>query len=106
MDETSQRQAPGARVSLVPFPDGTTGRFPHIIERGKPGIIAVLANGRRFCNEGNGYHDYVVAMLRPAPAGQEVASWLICTRRFQRRYGLGVAQPTRFRCGPLSGRVT
>ena len=87
--------APGAwcPVSLVPFPDGTTGRFPHIIERGKPGIIGVLANGRRFCNEGNGYHDYVQAMLRAVPSGQEVASWLLCTHAFQRRYGLGIARP-------------
>ena len=88
--------APGAwcPVSLVPYPDGTVGRFPHIIERGKPGIIGVLANGRRFCNEGNGYHDYVVAMLAAIPSGHEVASWLVCTRAFQRRYGLGVARPT------------
>ena len=87
--------SPGAwcPVSLVPHADGTTGRFPHIIERGKPGIVAVLANGRRFCNEGNGYHDYVEAMLRAIPAGQEVASWLVCTREFQRRYGLGVSRP-------------
>jgi succinate dehydrogenase/fumarate reductase flavoprotein subunit len=87
--------APGAwcPVSLVPFPDGTTGRFPHIIERGKPGIIGVLADGRRFCNEGNGYHDYVEAMLRAVARGQEVASWLVCTHAFQRRYGLGIARP-------------
>jgi succinate dehydrogenase/fumarate reductase flavoprotein subunit len=70
------------------------GRFPHIIERGKPGIIGVLANGQRFCNEGNGYHDYVAAMLDAVPRGREVTSWLICTRAFQRRYGLGIARPT------------
>jgi succinate dehydrogenase/fumarate reductase flavoprotein subunit len=87
-------------VSLVPFPDGTTGRFPHIIERGKPGIIGVLADGRRFCNEGNGYYDYVDAMLRAVPAGQEVASWLICTHQFQRRYGLGIARPAPLPLGP------
>jgi succinate dehydrogenase/fumarate reductase flavoprotein subunit len=81
-------------VSLVSFPNGTFGRFPHIIERGKPGIIGVLADGRRFCNEGNGYHDYVAAMLDAVPPGQEVASWLICTRAFQRRYGLGITRPT------------
>ena len=87
--------APGAwcPVSLVPRADGSTGRFPHIIERGKPGIIGVLADGRRFCNEGNGYHDYVQAMLRAVPEGQEIASWLVCTRAFQRRYGLGIARP-------------
>jgi len=87
--------APGAwcPVSLVPYADGTTGRFPHIIERGKPGIIGVLADGRRFCNEGNGYHDYVAAMLASVPPGREVASWLVCTHAFQRRYGLGHSRP-------------
>jgi hypothetical protein len=35
--------APGAwiPVSLVPFRDGTTGHYPHIIERAKPGTIGV-----------------------------------------------------------------
>ena len=81
-------------VSVVPNDDGPSGRFPHIIERGKPGLIAVLANGKRFCNEGEGYHDFVEAMLRAVPEGQEVTSWLICTRAFQRRYGLGIARPS------------
>lgn len=100
VDETLA--APGAwcPVSRVNFPDGTVGRFPHIIERNKPGIIGVLADGRRFCNEGLGYHDYVTAMLRAVPAGREVASWLVCTRAFQRRYGLGIARPTPLPVGP------
>jgi succinate dehydrogenase/fumarate reductase flavoprotein subunit len=102
--------SPGAwcPVSHVPFPDGTTGLFPHIIERGKPGIIGVLADGRRFCNEGNGYHDYVAAMLAAVPPGREVASWLICTRAFQRRYGLGIARPTPLPVEPYirSGYIT
>ncbi len=93
VDGTLAAPAAWCPVSLVPFPDGTVGRFPHIIERGKPGIIGVLADGRRFCNEGNGYYDYVAAMLRAVPPGQGVVSWLICTRAFQRRYGLGIARP-------------
>jgi len=95
--------APGAwcPVSLVTFPDGSTGRFPHIIERGKPGIIGVLADGRRFCNEGDGYHDYVNAMLRAVPPGRDVASWLICSRAFQRHYGLGIARPAPIPEGPF-----
>ena len=95
--------APGAYcpVSLVSNRDGTIGRFPHIIERGKPGIIGVLADGSRFCNEGNGYHDYVTAMLRAVPAGREVASWLVCTRGFQRRYGLGISRPAPVPVGPF-----
>lgn len=80
-------------VSEVPQPDGSNSLFPHIIERGKPGIIGVLKNGRRFCNEGDGYHDYVTAMLEATPAGQIAESWLVCTRAFQRRYGLGISRP-------------
>jgi succinate dehydrogenase/fumarate reductase flavoprotein subunit len=100
VDDTLASPGAWCPVSLVPFPDGTVGRFPHIIERNKPGIIGVLANGQRFCNEGTGYHDYVVAMLRSVPPGQEVASWLVCTRAFQRRYGLGIARPTPLPVGP------
>ncbi|AZO84692.1 FAD-binding dehydrogenase [Stutzerimonas stutzeri] len=82
-----------APVSQVPHSDGSTGHFPHIIERGKPGIIGVLSNGQRFVNEANGYCEYVAAMVAAAPQGEEVASWLICTHRFQRRYGLGISRP-------------
>ncbi|MDK1389393.1 FAD-dependent oxidoreductase [Sinorhizobium sp. 8-89] len=80
-------------VSLVPYRGGSTGHFPHIIDRGKPGVIGVLANGRRFVNEAHGYYDYVAAMLAAVPKGEEVASWLICDHRFQRRYGLGHSRP-------------
>jgi succinate dehydrogenase/fumarate reductase flavoprotein subunit len=82
-----------APVSRVPYRDGSIGHFPHIIERGKPGIIGVLSNGQRFVNEANGYYDYVTAMVASAPPGEEVASWLICSHGFQRRYGLGISRP-------------
>ncbi|WP_241388136.1 FAD-dependent oxidoreductase [Pseudomonas aeruginosa] len=82
-----------APVSRVPHRDGETGHFPHIIERGKPGVIGVLANGRRFVNEAHGYHDYVAALLEATPPGQPARSWLVCDRRFLRRYGLGYVRP-------------
>ena len=82
-----------APVSRVPYADGSTGHFPHIIDRAKPGVIGVLANGKRFVNEADGYHDYTAAMVAAVPEGQEVASWLVCDHRFQRRYGLGFAKP-------------
>ena len=81
-----------APVSKVPYSDGSSGHFPHIIERGKPGIIGVLSNGQRFVNEAGGYYDYVSAMVAAAP-GEKVESWLICDHTFQRRYGLGIARP-------------
>jgi succinate dehydrogenase/fumarate reductase flavoprotein subunit len=82
-----------APVSKVVHSDGSVGHFPHIIDRAKPGLIGVLANGKRFVNEANGYYDYTAAMVSAVPEGQEVASWLICDHRFQRRYGLGFAKP-------------
>ncbi|MGX1021287.1 succinate dehydrogenase/fumarate reductase flavoprotein subunit [Pseudomonas sp. Y3 TE3536] len=82
-----------APVSKVPHRDGSVGHFPHIIERGKPGVIGVLASGKRFVNEAHGYYDYVSAMLEAVPPGEEACSWLICDHRFLRRYGLGHARP-------------
>lgn len=32
-------------------------------------------------------------MVAAAPEGEEVASWLICSHGFQRRYGLGISRP-------------
>lgn len=80
-------------VSSVIWPDGTRGVFPHIIERGKPGVIAVLQNGRRFVNEANGYHDFVSALLSATPDDEAPRAWLICDDRFLRRWGLGIVKP-------------
>jgi len=80
-------------VSIVPYRGGRTGLYPHIVDRGKPGVIGVLADGRRFVNEANGYHDYVLAMLKAVPPDREVASWLICDHAFQRRYPFGMSKP-------------
>ncbi|AWY41322.1 FAD-dependent oxidoreductase [Pseudomonas putida] len=93
VDSDMQSPVAWAPVSQVPHSDGSIGHFPHIIERGKPGIIGVLSNGQRFVNEANGYYDYVTAMVAAAPEGEEVASWLICNHDFQRRYGLGISRP-------------
>lgn len=82
-----------APVSVVPYQDGHVGHFPHIIDRGKPGIIGVLSNGKRFVNEAAGYYDYVDAMVKAVPENEELCSWLICTHRFQRRYGIGITRP-------------
>jgi len=80
-------------VSLVPRKDGSFGVFPHFIDRGKPGVIAVLRNGRRFVNEANSYHDYVQAMVAATPKGETPESWLIADHPTLRRYGLGYAKP-------------
>jgi succinate dehydrogenase/fumarate reductase flavoprotein subunit len=87
-------------VSLVPRRDGSFGTFPHFIDRGKPGVIAVLRDGKRFTNEANSYHDFVQAMVAATPAGQDPAAWLIADHPTLRRYGLGYVKPFPV---PLSG---
>ena len=56
-------------VSLVPYRNGRTGVFPHIMDRAKPGSIGVVSTGKRFVNEANGYFDYVTGMFEAAPEG-------------------------------------
>jgi succinate dehydrogenase/fumarate reductase flavoprotein subunit len=82
-----------APVSLVPQKDGSFTHFPHLIERAKPGLIAVTAKGERFCNEADSYHDFMQGLLRATPTGQSVQAWLVCDHAFIRRYGLGAVKP-------------
>jgi 3-oxosteroid 1-dehydrogenase len=68
--------------------------FPHImLDRGKPGLIAVNSDGRRFVNEADSYHDFVEGMFRANAATPSVPAWLICDRSFIRDYGLGMVHP-------------
>ena len=82
-----------APVSLVPRADGSVGRFPHLVERAKPGLIMVRRDGRRFGNEANSYHDLMQALFAATPAGEPTEAWLVCDHAFIRRYGLGRVRP-------------
>ncbi|WP_353643355.1 FAD-dependent oxidoreductase [Mesorhizobium sp. WSM2239] len=88
-----------APVSLVPLKNGASGHFPHLVERAKPGFIAVDATGHRFVNEADSYHDFISALLQVTPAGAVPVAWLICDHRAQRRYGLGWSKPFPFPIG-------
>ena len=87
-------------VSRVPRRDGSFGVFPHFIDRAKPGVIAVTRAGLRFCNEANSYHDFVQAMQRTIPAGEECAAFLITDHPTLRHYGLGFVKPFPVPLGP------
>jgi succinate dehydrogenase/fumarate reductase flavoprotein subunit len=80
-------------VSRVPRRDGSFGVFPHLLDRYKPGVIAVNRKGQRFCNESESYHDVGVAMIRTCEGDAETAAWLICDHPTIRKYGLGAAKP-------------
>ena len=82
-----------APVSLVPQKDGSFTHFPHLIERAKPGLIAVTVKGERFCNEADSYHDFMQGLLHATPLGQTAQAWLVCDHAFIRRYGLGAVKP-------------
>ncbi len=82
-----------APVSLVPHNDGTFTHFPHLLERAKPGLIAVTANGKRFTNEANSYYDFITDLLATLPKDAPKVAWLICTHEFIRHWGLGAVKP-------------
>jgi len=80
--------------SVMRQPDGYVSIFPHIIlDRAKPGLLAVDGAGRRFVNEADSYHDFVAAMLRASGKASRVPSFLVCDRRFLAEYGLGLIHP-------------
>ncbi|MDB5885908.1 MAG: fumarate reductase [Polaromonas sp.] len=75
-------------VSVLRKADGTLQKFPHLfLDRGKPGCIAVNAQGRRFGNESA--TNLVEAMHRTG----SVPAHLVCDHAFIRRYGLGLVRP-------------
>lgn len=91
-----------APVSLVPRADGSVAHFPHLIERAKPGIIAVTPEGRRFVSEADSYHDFMAALIAATPQGKAPECWLVADHRAQRRWGLGWSKPFPF---PLGGAI-
>jgi len=89
-----------APTSLVPRPDGSKGPFPHFVDRGKPGVIAVRRDGRRFVNEANSYHDFVQGLEAATPSGEPAEAFLICDHRTIRKYGIGHVKPAPLPLGP------
>jgi succinate dehydrogenase/fumarate reductase flavoprotein subunit len=81
-------------VSITKRPDGSNGLFPHLVlDRAKPGLIAVNSAGRRFVNEADSYHDFVLAMFESHKTAPTIPAYLICDSVFIEKYGLGVVYP-------------
>jgi len=80
-------------TSRVKYSDGTEGNNAHTIDRGKPGVIAVTREGRRFANEAQNYHDFGQAILREYQNRPGLGGFFICDYRALRRYGLGAVRP-------------
>jgi succinate dehydrogenase/fumarate reductase flavoprotein subunit len=80
-------------VSQVKYANGETGVFPHLLDRYKPGVIGVLRNGKRFCNESNSYHDVGADMIKACAGGKETGMWLVCDKTTLAKFGLGFVKP-------------
>lgn len=95
-DDSLRHAMAWAPVSRVTLASGLQLPFPHLIERAKPGFVAVLPNGRRFTNEADSYHDFIAALLEATPPGETPQAWLLADSLALRRYGLGQARPAPF----------
>lgn len=81
--------------SLLKHPDGREETILYgYLDRGKPGLIAVDASGKRFVNESNSYHDIGEAMFRHGVA-EGNRFHFICDRDFVWKRGLGMIRPFR-----------
>ncbi|TAL92700.1 MAG: FAD-binding protein [Paraburkholderia sp.] len=88
--------------SILRSRDGQDSVWPHIIlDRAKPGLIAVNSRGERFVNESDSYHDFVMGMLRDSESGggkgDSVPAHLVVDAAFIRDYGLGLLMRERSR---------
>jgi succinate dehydrogenase/fumarate reductase flavoprotein subunit len=83
-------------VSLRRRRDGSMAVFPHLVlDRGKPGVIAVDPQGRRFVSEAIDYHRFAEAMLAALARSPALPCFLICDDAFMAKYGLGMVRPRR-----------
>lgn len=83
-----------APVSVRRRADGSMAAFPHfVLDRGKPGVIAVNASGRRFVNEATSYHLFVRAMYAAHATVPSIPCFLVTDSDGLRRYGMGMVRP-------------
>lgn len=83
-----------APVSLRKRADGSTAVFPHLFfDRGKPGMITVNQQGRRFLSEATSYHMFGVEMQEANKVAPAIPAFLITDSAGLKRYGLGLVHP-------------
>jgi succinate dehydrogenase/fumarate reductase flavoprotein subunit len=83
-----------APVSVRKRTDGSIAVFPHfLLDRGKPGTVAVNKAGLRFVNEAVSYHPFVEGMYRNAAGEPSIPAFLITDADGLWKYGLGMVRP-------------
>ena len=92
--EEHRRSGLWTPASVTPRADGSKGLYPHLLlDRAKPGLIAVNARGERFVNEAVSYHDFVEGMFDANAVSPSIPCYLICDTTFINKYGLGLVYP-------------
>jgi succinate dehydrogenase/fumarate reductase flavoprotein subunit len=83
-----------APVSIRARRDGSTAVFPHfVLDRGKPGLVAVDSTGRRFVNEATTYHLFGLAIFAANRSRPTIPCFFVCDHPFLLKYGLGMVRP-------------
>jgi hypothetical protein len=91
-----------APVSMRTRADGSTAVFPHfLMDRGKPGMIAVNQAGERFVNETTSYHLFGIALRNQPTTGSDAPAYLIADADAVRSYGIGMVRPGGKGLGPF-----
>jgi len=81
-----------APASIRTRRDGSQAVFPHfVLDRGKPGTMAVDRHGRRFVNEAISYHQFALEMFSAGPSA--IPAFLVADADAVRKYGLGMVRP-------------
>ncbi|MCY1361565.1 3-oxosteroid 1-dehydrogenase [compost metagenome] len=93
VDINVQQPAAWMPTSVIPGRQGHKGLWPHIVDRQKPGFIAVTVKGKRFFDEAAPYHDFVPALVKACDDLPETFCYLICDHRAIKRYGMGFVKP-------------
>ncbi|HTT48223.1 MAG TPA: FAD-dependent oxidoreductase, partial [Pseudolabrys sp.] len=92
--EEHRRSGLWTPASVTPRADGGNGLYPHLLlDRAKPGLIAVNKSGERFVNEAVSYHDFVEGMFDANARSPSIPCYLICDAPFIKKYGLGLVYP-------------
>ena len=90
-DESNSFFAP---ISLKKRNDNTTAVFPHfVLDRGKPGLVAIDPKGKRFVNEATTYHLFGKALSTSLEKFTDRSCVFICDKEFIKKYGLGMVRP-------------
>lgn len=80
-------------VSRLKNKDGSTAIVPYgWLDRGRPGVIAVGPNGKRFVNESNSYHDVCIGLFEKGYPDDE-RFFFICEEAFVKKRGMGDILP-------------